>query len=69
MQIRIKRSECCGNGVCMEIAPDVFAIDSRHKATVLDAEAADEATLREAVDGCPCQAICLLDDEGNQTYP
>ena len=69
MQIRIKRSECCGNGVCVELAPDVFTIDSRHKATVIDAEAADEATLRECVDECPCQAIRLYDDEGNQIYP
>jgi ferredoxin len=53
----------------MEIAPDVFAIDSHHKAIVLDAEAADEVTLKESVDSCPCQAICLFDDEGNQTYP
>ena len=69
MQIQIKRSECCGNGVCVETAPDVFAMDSQHKATVMDAEAATEELLRESVDSCPCQAIRLFDDEGNQTYP
>jgi ferredoxin len=69
MQIRIKREECCGNGVCVEIAPDVFALDSRHKAVVLDPEAVAEATLREAVEGCPCQAIVLMDNQGNPLFP
>ncbi|TMQ68192.1 MAG: ferredoxin, partial [Candidatus Eisenbacteria bacterium] len=40
MQVRIIRSECCGNAECREIAPDVFALDSRNKAIVLDPEAA-----------------------------
>jgi ferredoxin len=35
----------------------------------MDPEAGDEALLREAVEGCPVQAITLEDDEGNQIYP
>lgn len=69
MQVRINRSECCGHGQCVEIAPEVFALDSRHKAVVLDPEAADEDTLKEAVEACPCQAIRLEDDDGNELYP
>lgn len=69
MQVRIRRGECCGNGVCVEIAPAVFAIDSKNKAIVLDPEAATAELLREAAEACPCQAILLEDDEGNPIFP
>ncbi len=69
MQVRIRRQDCCGNRACVEIAPDVFALDSKNKAVVLDAEAASEETLREAAEACPCQAIVLEDDQGNSIFP
>lgn len=69
MQIRILRSECNGNGLCVEIAPQVFALDSKNKAIVLDPEAASPETLREAAEACPCSAIVLEDDQGNQLFP
>ena len=49
----------------MEIAPDVFALDSRQKAVVLDADAAPRELLIEAARACPCGAIVVEDDEGN----
>jgi ferredoxin len=69
MQIRINHTECCGNAECREIAPDVFALDSRRKAYVLDPEAAPEEVVMEAAAACPCQAIIVLNDEGEQTFP
>jgi len=69
MQIRIRRSECCGNAECVEIAPDVFALDSKQKVTVLDPEAATQEVLIEAAEACPCQAIEILDNEGNPIFP
>ena len=69
MQLRILRAECCGNGVCVEMSPDVFALDSRNKATVLDAEAASREELIQAAEACPCQAIEVLDDEGDLVFP
>jgi ferredoxin len=69
MQIRIRRSECCGNAECVGIAPDVFALDSKQKVTVLDAEAAPQELLIEAAEACPCQAIEILDNEGNPIFP
>ena len=69
MQVRIIRAECCGNAQCCEIAPDVFALDSRKRAVVLDAEAAPLATLIEAAEACPCSAIVVEDDEGNEVFP
>ena len=69
MQVRINRAECCGNAECVEIAPDVFALDSRNKAIVLDPEAAPPEKLIEAVEACPCSAITVEDDDGNEVFP
>jgi ferredoxin len=69
MQIRILRSECCGNAECVEIAPAVFALDSKNKAVVLDPEAAIRELLFEAAEACPCQAIVVEDDQGNVVFP
>jgi ferredoxin len=69
MQLRILRSECCGNAVCTEIAPDVFALDSKNKAIVLDPNADSPEKLNEAAESCPCQAIVVQDDEGNTLFP
>lgn len=69
MQVQIRRSECCGHGQCVEIAPDVFALDSQKKSIVLDAEAAPSEKLMEAAEACPCQAIVVQDDQGNAIFP
>ena len=69
MQIRIRRSDCCGNGLCIDIAPAVFALDSRNKCTVFDPEAEKAEKVMEAAESCPCQAIEVLDDEGEQVFP
>lgn len=69
MQIRVLRSECCGHAECVEIAPDVFQLDSRKKVVALDPEASSPERLQEAVEACPCQALVLEDDEGNIVFP
>ena len=69
MQIRILRNECCGNGACCDIAPGVFALDSKNKAMVLDPEAEPAAKVLEAAEACPCSAIEVLDDEGEPVFP
>jgi ferredoxin len=69
VQVRIVRKECCGNGVCVEIAPAVFRLDSKNKAQVLDPEAAPPGVLIEAAEACPCGAILVEDDEGNPIFP
>jgi ferredoxin len=52
----------------VESLPNVFALDSKNKAVVLDAEAGTEQELIDAAEACPCQAIVVEDDEGN-TFP
>jgi ferredoxin len=67
--VRILRQHCCGNAECVEIAPDVFALDSKGRAVVLDAEAASLETVIEAARACPCAAILVEDEGGNQLGP
>jgi len=69
MQIRILRHECCGHGACVDIAPNVFAIDSKNRSIVLDPEAEPAARVLEAAEACPCSAIVVLDDEGEIVFP
>lgn len=69
MQIRILHHECCGSGHCLDIAPGAFALDSKNKARVIDPESEPREKLLEAAETCPCSAIVLLDDDGNQTFP
>ena len=69
MNIEILHSLCCGNAQCVEIAPEVFALDSKRKAVVLDPEAAPLEKLVEAAEACPCGAILVTDDEGVQVAP
>jgi ferredoxin len=69
MHVRIRRPDCCGNAECVVLAPGVFGLDSRHKAVVLDPDAASPDDLVEAAEACPCQAIEIEDDEGNLVFP
>ena len=69
MQVRILRAECCGNAQCTEIAQDVFALDSKGKAIVLDPDAVPVEKLIEAAEACPCSAIIVEDDDGNPVFP
>ena len=47
----------------------MFGLDSRNKAVVLDADAAPSERLVEAAEACPCQAIEVLDNEGDVVFP
>lgn len=69
MQIRILHHECCGSGGCIDIAPQVFALDSKNKAVVMDPEAETTEKVMEAAEACPSSAIVILDDDGNQVFP
>ena len=64
MNIEILRTRCCGTGLCVEIAPEVFRLDSKQRSVVLDADAAPREKLLEAAEACPCGAIVVTDDAG-----
>ena len=69
MHVRILRERCCGNADCMEIAPEVFGLDSKQKAVVIDDGAATAAQLQAAAEACPCGAILVENEAGEVVYP
>jgi ferredoxin len=69
MQLRILLNECCGHGTCVEIAPDVFALDAKNRAFVLDADADLPEKIMEAAEACPCSAIVVMNDDGEDIFP
>jgi ferredoxin len=69
MKVRVDRDLCIGISNCVAIAPTVFRLDDKNKATVLDPSSVDGDTLFEAAESCPENAIIIEDDEGNQLYP
>lgn len=69
MRAEVDRDLCIGSAMCVAAAPDVFELDDEGLSRVVDQEAGDEESLRQAAEGCPVQAVLLFDDEGNQIYP
>ncbi len=69
MQLRILLNECCGHGNCVEIAPNVFGLTPRNRAFVLDADADSPEKILEAAEACPCSAIVVMNDDGEDVFP
>jgi ferredoxin len=69
LRIRIDRDLCVGFGDCIEIAPEVFALDDEGVAVFLHAETVDRMRLLRACDECPVDAITVWDDQGAQVVP
>lgn len=67
--IVVDREKCQGIGACVGAAPDVFEIDGEGKATVRNAEGADDETVVLAAEACPLEAISVFDEDGEQIYP
>lgn len=63
---KIDESSCIAQGDCVELAPQAFRLDDH--AVVIGA--AEDAVLMAAAEGCPVEAITLVDaDSGEQVYP
>ncbi len=57
-KVTINQDLCIGCGACTGIAADVFTLNDEGKAEVAAEVTADnEASVEEAVAGCPVQAI------------
>lgn len=48
---------CTGCGLCEQIAPNTFRLGDEGVAEVVDPQGDDEATIQEAIDSCPVEAI------------
>lgn len=61
MRVQVDPTKCQGHGTCNDTCPSVFAVDEWGYAYTSDPQGnvptADEADAREAVAGCPEQAI------------
>ena len=64
--VKIDESSCIAQGDCVELAPQAFRLDDL--AVVIGG--APDDVLMAAAEGCPVEAIALLDaDSGEQVYP
>lgn len=69
MKIRISRGACIGNGRCVDVAPDVFALDQFNKAIIINPTGAAEEKIMDAAQACPVQAVIVTTDDGRRIYP
>ncbi len=63
MRIEVNRDRCEAYGVCESVAPAVFQIDESDELVLLPFTEGqvDRATLQVAVDGCPKNALLIVD--------
>jgi ferredoxin len=61
MELRVDRDLCEANGVCTQVAPDVFDLDDEDELQVLQEHPGEEARQRveQAVASCPKNALSL----------
>ncbi|WKN61180.1 ferredoxin (plasmid) [Rhodococcus opacus] len=64
MKICVDRTKCTGLGICESLAPDIFEIDDAGGLLLLreDADASVIDDVRAAVEGCPTEALTLVED-------
>ena len=63
MKVLVDRVKCTGLGLCEAAAPEVFEIDDEGDLVILDEDVAAERleTVRAAVQGCPTDALRLVE--------
>jgi ferredoxin len=59
MTPKVDKEKCIGCGACVSIAGNTFKIGDDGKSEVANPTGDDEATIKQAVDSCPVQAITL----------
>ena len=64
MKLCVDRTKCTGLGICESLAPDYFEIDDAGGLLLLREEADDSVIddVRAAVEGCPTEALTLIED-------
>ena len=67
--IQVDHDICAGFGECVTFLPQVFGLDDKDLAVVLDPDAVDLDQLIEAAEICPVSAILLFDEGEKQIAP
>jgi ferredoxin len=64
MKCRVDRDKCTGLGICESLAPDYFEVDDDGDLVQLKEVVSPEdlQAVREAIDGCPTEALSLVED-------
>ena len=61
-QVIIDQDECIGCGTCVELCPEVFALnEDENKAYVTTPEGGDQACIEDAIASCP--VACITNEE------
>lgn len=67
---RVDKPSCQSSGRCLAAAPEVFAWDEDHLASVRsEAPVLPPGRLREIARNCPAMAIALYDERGREVDP
>ena len=55
MKVKVDHDLCSGDGICVEIAPEIFEMNENDQAVVLvdEVPAEHEDAVREAAESCP----------------
>jgi ferredoxin len=70
LKIIIDKDKCKGHNNCISIAPNVFEVDEKFKAFVLDPRGDSDEDILKAAKACPELAIVLVDEtSGKQIFP
>lgn len=68
--IEINREVCFGDKLCVDLAPETFALDEDDKIVVLDPDGNWPEYILKAARECPNDAIILYDAEtGDRIWP
>jgi ferredoxin len=65
-RVQIEKESCQSSGRCAQAAPETFALDGDHLATLVTGPVVSDATLLAIARACPALAIRLFDDEGRE---
>jgi len=69
LRIRIDRDLCVGFADCIKGADRAFVLDEAGVVTFLEPDTVDRASLLEACDACPVDALTVWDATGAQLAP
>lgn len=70
MKITIDRTKCDGYAKCVQAAPQVFRLDAKMIAEVIDPKGNSDDKILLTAKICPTKAIILEDDDsGKRIFP
>jgi ferredoxin len=64
VKCRVDLNKCTGLGICESLAPEYFEVNDEGNLVQLreDISLEDLQSVQEAIDGCPTEALSLVED-------